>query len=109
MGQFVVGQVVSSNFPFSDLTTTKRRPAVIVAIVDFNDVILCQITSKPYSSSRAIALSSGDFNKGKLPRDSYIRPDKLFTADRSVIDKIHGSLSSKKIQVLKQSLCDLFV
>ncbi|MGI9028038.1 MAG: type II toxin-antitoxin system PemK/MazF family toxin [Candidatus Saccharimonadales bacterium] len=109
MGQFVVGQVISSHFPFSDLTAQKRRPAVVVAVVDFDDLILCQITSKPYSSNRAIELTSPDFKTGGLPRDSYIRPDKLFTADKSVISKEHGLLSEAKLRSLKQALQELFV
>lgn len=108
MGRFIVGQVVSSTFPFSDLTAQKRRPAVIVAIVDHEDLILCQITSKPYSSSKAVPLKSMDFKSGQLPRDSYIRPDKLFTADVSIISKEHGRLTSDKLQELKKSLQDLF-
>lgn len=108
MDRFVVGQVVSSNFPFSDLSSHKRRPAVIVAIVDFEDLILCQITSKSYSSKRAIPLKITDFKHGKLPRDSFIRPDKLFTADKSVIDKVHGMLAEQKLATVKKSIQVLF-
>jgi mRNA interferase MazF len=108
VGQFIVGQVVSSNFPFSDLSSKKRRPAVIVAIVDFDDLILCQITSKPYASSNALTLKSADFKSGHLPIDSYIRPDKLFTSDISVIGKVHGVLKDQKLDILKQSLRELF-
>lgn len=108
MGRFIVGQTVSCGFPFSDLSTSKRRPAVIVAIVDFDDLILCQITSKSYSSSRAIGLTSRDFKTGHLPRDSFIRPDKLFTADQGVINKVHGVLGDEKLHMLKKSLRNLF-
>jgi mRNA interferase MazF len=37
--------VVVVPFPFSDLTQSKRRPAVVVANLTGDDVILCQITS----------------------------------------------------------------
>ena len=95
MGTFTVGRVVSSSFPFSDLSTSKRRPAIIVALVDFDNLILCQITSKPYSSTRAIALSTTDFESGSLSLDSFIRPDKLFTADETVVNNVHGILKEK--------------
>src|ERR1039458_9665939 len=98
MGQFTVGQVVSSVFPFSDLTSRKYRPALIVAIADFDDLILCQITSKPYASSLAIELSKTDFSKNGLPIKSYIRPDKLFTADTSIVSKVYGELKPSKLQ-----------
>jgi mRNA interferase MazF len=40
-----VGAVVLVPFPFSDLSQSKRRPAVVLADVGRNDWILCQITS----------------------------------------------------------------
>ena len=98
----------SSTFPFSDLTAQKRRPAVIVAIVDFEDLVLCQITSKPYASSRAISLVSTDFKSGQLPTNSYIRPDKLFTADPSVVNQMLGSINDRKLSQLKASIRKLF-
>jgi mRNA-degrading endonuclease toxin of MazEF toxin-antitoxin module len=45
MGRFVKGDVVVLNFPFSDLTGTKRRPALVLSDLTGNDIILCQITS----------------------------------------------------------------
>lgn len=108
MGQLTVGQVVSSAFPFSDLTTKKLRPAIIVAIGDFDDIILCQITSKAYSSSTPIKLAFSDFAQGHLPLDSFVRPDKLFTADRSIVQKIYGTVSSVKLQEILVEIRQLF-
>lgn len=109
MGKFAVGQVVSSAFPFSDLTTKKLRPAVIVAIGDFDDIILCQITSKAYSSSRPIKLAMLDFAEGKLPLDSFVRPDKLFTADQSIVQKVYGTIGSTKLQQILAEIRQLFM
>jgi mRNA interferase MazF len=46
MAGFVKGDVVIVPFPFSDLTQAKRRPALVVANLRGNDLILCQITSQ---------------------------------------------------------------
>ena len=46
MGTFAAGQVVIVHFPFSDLTASKLRPAVVLAEAGRGDWILCQITSK---------------------------------------------------------------
>ncbi|MGH7195221.1 MAG: type II toxin-antitoxin system PemK/MazF family toxin [Candidatus Saccharimonadales bacterium] len=97
MGKLKIGQVVSIAFPFSDLTIKKLRPALIVAIGDFGDIILCQITSKTYSSSNPILLAPKDFHSGSLPVKSYARPDKLFTADPSVVSQIYGTLETAKL------------
>jgi hypothetical protein len=45
MGRFVKGDVVVTPFPFSDLSDSKRRPALVAAALKGGDVILCQITS----------------------------------------------------------------
>ena len=44
-----VGSVVLVRFPFSDLSSSKLRPAVVLADVDRQDWVLCQVTSNPYS------------------------------------------------------------
>ncbi|WP_257281345.1 type II toxin-antitoxin system PemK/MazF family toxin [Endozoicomonas sp. ISHI1] len=83
MGMPSAGTIVTINFPFSDLTSTKRRPALVLASVGKGDVILCQITSKPYSDPTAVVIAANDFNQGTLNRESYARPGKLFTAHQS--------------------------
>lgn len=58
MGKFVKGDVVVVPFPFSDLSASKRRPALVVATFMGDDVILCQITSKaPVISTRFLFLA----------------------------------------------------
>ncbi|WP_235335003.1 MULTISPECIES: type II toxin-antitoxin system PemK/MazF family toxin [Aphanizomenon] len=49
MEEFIKGDVVIVPFPFSDLTQTKRRPALVIATLQGNDLILCQITSQSVS------------------------------------------------------------
>jgi mRNA interferase MazF len=46
MAEFVKGDVVVVPFPFSDLTQAKRRPALVIATLAGDDLILCQITSQ---------------------------------------------------------------
>jgi len=46
VGKFVKGEVVVLNFPFSDLSGAKRRPALVLADLDGDDIILCQITRR---------------------------------------------------------------
>ncbi len=92
MGVFAVGDVVACAFPFSDLSDQKMRPAFVLAVAEYGDVILCQITSRSYSSNTAIRIRGEDFSMGILPIDSYVRPDKIFTADQSIIKKKLGCL-----------------
>ncbi len=101
MGQFARGDVVLVRFPFSDLSQTKRRPALVLAVVEYGDLVLCQITSKHYGDRRAVRLEAADFEKGSLPLTSYARPGRLLTGDPGLIDKSLGSLfESKRMEVV---------
>lgn len=74
MEKFVKGDVVVVLFPFSDLSKTKRRPAIVITELEGEDVILCQITSKMTYDSYSIALENENFKEGSLKQKSNIRP-----------------------------------
>jgi mRNA interferase MazF len=46
MARFVSGEVVVVPFPFTDLSSAKVRPALVLASLTRGDLILCQITSQ---------------------------------------------------------------
>lgn len=81
MEDLSIGQIVLVSFPFSDLSSIKLRPCLVIGIAEFNDIVLCQITSNKYASNRAISLKRSDFNQGSIITDSFIRPDKIATLD----------------------------
>ena len=85
MANFVKGDVVVVPFPFSDLTQSKRRPALIITALDGDDLILCQITSQTIKDKYEIAANDNDFETGGLKRPSNIRPNRIFTADAHII------------------------
>ena len=102
MGKFAVGSVVLVAFPFSNLKGQKVRPALVLASVEFDNLILCQITSKSYTSKIAISIRPEDFTDGSLPVVSFVRPDKLFTADETIIKNTVGQLAPAiKDKILK--------
>jgi mRNA interferase MazF len=88
MGTFAAGQVVIVHFPFSDLTASKLRPAVVLAEAGRGDWILCQITSKSYGDEKAIPLDAPDFAHGSLRLTSYVRPGKFSTVRDTVVRMI---------------------
>ena len=87
------GKVVLLPFPFSDLSKSKLRPAVILADAGRGDWILCQITSNRYGDPSAIAITQLSFVEGSLKIDSLARPGKLFTASGSLMVGEVGILS----------------
>jgi mRNA interferase MazF len=107
MGAFVKGDVVVAPFPFSDLSATKRRPALVVATLTGDDVILCQITSQTVTDLYAIPLTDRDFAQGGLRQVSSIRPNRLFTADSSVVLYRAGAISPSKMQAVLAKLVEI--
>lgn len=93
-----VGDVVFVRFPFSDLSASKKRPALVLATLEHGDIILCQITSKPYADQQAIQITDTDFKQGSLLKISYVRPGKLFTANTSIIDRVAAKLTTSTHQ-----------
>jgi mRNA interferase MazF len=88
------GVVVLVRFPFSDLSSSKLRPAVVLAHAGGVDWVLCQVTSNPYGDRAAVPLVAASFESGGLGRDSYARPGKLFTASQTLSVRVAGALSS---------------
>jgi mRNA interferase MazF len=107
MAKFVRGDVVIIPFPFSDLSGAKRRPAFVITDIPGSDIILCQITSKAKSDPYAVSISNTDFISGSLPLNSYVRPNKLFTADKNIILSVAGHVSDAKISVIINVLFNL--
>jgi mRNA interferase MazF len=93
MERFVKGDVVVIPFPFSDLTGSKNRPALVLSDLRGNDILLCQITSQPSNDIFEQTLKSRDFVFGSLPVDSFIRPSRIFTADKNIILRKAGKIT----------------
>ena len=107
MAKFVKGDVVVVPFPFSDLTQAKRRPALVISVLDGDDVILCQITSQRVRDKYAISLLDSDFASGGLKRSSNIRPNRIFTADRHIVLYCAGHLRKKKLEEVIEGIIEI--
>lgn len=97
MAKFIKGDVVVVSFPFSDLSQAKRRPALVLAELEGDDRILCQITSRSLQDQYVIQLGDEDFADGNLRRVSNIRPNRVFTADMHIILYRVGHLKAYKL------------
>ncbi|MGD0349026.1 MAG: type II toxin-antitoxin system PemK/MazF family toxin [Verrucomicrobiota bacterium] len=108
MGKPVVGEVVVFPFPQTNLQSGKRRPALVVADLRGDDLILCQITSQARSDGYSVPLTAADFERGRLVRDSFIRPNRLFTVEQSLILYAAGKVKSEKLNEIRAKIRGLF-
>ena len=78
------GTIILIPFPFTDLTSSKLRPALIVsdgAIGD--DVVVCFISSNKSSRKFSVALDKGEMTGLKV--NSFVRFDKIATLSKSIV------------------------
>ena len=107
MGKFVKGDIVVIPFPFSDLSGSKRRPALVIADLDGNDMILCQITSVARDDTYAVPIDETDYESGTLPVKSVVRPNKIFTADRHLVLYSACRLKSEKVRTITDAVIEI--
>lgn len=76
-------------FPYSDLSSTKRRPVLVVSNDDYNrkfqDVVVCVITSNKHTDEYSLPIENKDLEIGVLPESSVVKAHKLFTIHQSKI------------------------
>ncbi len=103
------GDIVSVDFPFSDGSGVKRRPALIISTKRVNktgDVILMQITSRQWQSNEmSFALEPHNLSE-PLPLKSLLRLHKIFTLNKSLIIKRISKLNEA---TMREVLHQLFI
>jgi mRNA interferase MazF len=58
---------------------------LVLATLQGDDVILCQITSQARIDAYSLRLEQPDFSSGGLNQSSRIRPNRIFTADEAIV------------------------
>ena len=107
MGAPAIGAVVLARFPFSDLSQSKLRPAVVLADAGRGDRMLCRVTSKPYGDGSAIELDHAAFASASLRVTSGARPGKLFTASHNIVTNELAVLKPDMLARVVDAVVDL--
>ena len=100
------GSIILIPFPFTDLTGSKVRPAVVLSRNEL-DVTISFITSElKWMSQYDIPLLPSELSGLKAP--SLIRISKIATIDSALVLGELGELSKSEIDELNKSLIRLF-
>jgi len=81
-------EIVLVPFPYSDLTASKQRPALIISNSLVNrseDRICCLITSNFFNEG--IPIENKNFESGKLPFKSWVKVNRIFSVNEKIIRK----------------------
>lgn len=101
------GDLVLVPFPFTDLTSVKTRPALVLSNATYNassgDVILCGVTSNLTNSAHSVLLQQRDMERGKLAATSRAKADKIVTLNQSIVRRKVGRVKATAFaQVMKE-------
>lgn len=107
------GDIVLVPFPFTDLSQTKLRPAVVLCVDSTGtDVTLCFISSQniPSLSSDEFAISPSDseFAGTGLRVASKVRVSRIVTLERRLVTRRIGVLGTNQIKQLNNIIIQLF-
>ncbi len=101
--------IVLIPFPYSDLTTLKQRPALIISnnkINKMQDRICCLITTNPHKDDLLITINS--FQEGGLPFKSWLKPHRIFTIHEKIIKKklctINNDFYDKVVEAINRCI-----
>lgn len=99
---YIQGDIVSVPFPFTDLSSAKLRPAIVVSnnyIDNTGDVIIVMVTSQYKMDGVNIPIGPNDIDI-ELPKQSYVRCHRIVTIDNDIIANKIGSLSAEYLTVV---------
>lgn len=102
------GDIVLIPVPFTDLSSQKRRPVIVVSNDDYNramqDVIVVAMTSSPAVTPYSFPIDSADLVEGTLNRPGTVRVDKIYTLAQAIVVKKFGKVSGPIIERIRQLL-----
>jgi mRNA interferase MazF len=106
MARFIGGDIVVVPFPFTDLSSSKVRPALVLATLSRGDMILCQITSQAAGHLEAVPILQTDFELGsQLQRASFALPHRVVTANDSCVRRAVCRLKQEKLNQIRERVC----
>lgn len=105
------GEIVLIPVPFTDLSSRKRRPVIVISNDSYNrqtaDVIVVAMTSNPAPTEYSFTILSSDLVRGNLNHPSKVRVDKIYTLSQSIIVKSFGQVNKAVLTRISQALQEL--
>ena len=102
------GDIVLIPVPFTDLSSEKRRPVIVISNNAYNrtmaDVIVVAMTSNPELGPYTFTLTSRDLAQGGLNRPGQVRVDKIYTLSQSIITKKFGRVKPNVLERVRSLL-----
>jgi len=105
------GDIVLIPVPFTDLSSRRRRPVIVVSNNAYNrsaaDIVVVAMTSNPEPKPHSFAITSADLVHGKLNRPGTIRVDRIYTLSQGIVAKRFGRVGPGVLDSIRARLRDL--
>lgn len=114
MTSYKSGAVVLVDFPFTDWSDVKQRPAIIISPEWYNsthpDVIVCAITSRmpELPAEEEYLLSKAEQRTANLPKPSLVKLTKILTIEQRLVIKQLGQLNQTSTKRLLRRFHKIF-
>ena len=101
------GDIILLPFPYTDLSNTKQRPAVIISKDDINkqNYIVAKITSVIRGDRFSFLIDSSDIDR-ELKYQSEVRTNEVFTVSPGIIIKKFASFKKEPLKRLIANIQD---
>lgn len=104
---FEAGALVLLPFPFSDATTTKCRPVLVLTTPDeYGDFIGMAVSSRSHHIN-TVPLQNDSLLEGHLPKASWIRVDRVVTLNAGLVIKAFGKIKADVHHQAASGLCEI--
>jgi mRNA interferase MazF len=105
------GDILLVSIPFTDLSSNKRRPVIVVSRNDYHrataDMVVVAMTSNPTRAAYSFMITDADLTTGKLNRPGYIRVDKIYTLAQAIAIKTFGRVNTATVERIRLMLQEL--
>lgn len=104
-------EIVLLSFHFSDLRTSKVRPAIVISTDEynnkFNDIIAVPLTTNLKFRDYAFVITNKDLEWGKLIKESNVKVDRIFSVDKKLVRLTIGRVNRNVHRRIKEIICEL--
>jgi mRNA interferase MazF len=105
------GDIVLIPIPFTDLSSQKRRPVIVISNDIYNDtapdMLVVAMTSTSILTAYSFTITSSDLTRGSLNRSGAVRVDTLYTLDQTLIVKTFGHVNNRILNRIRSILREL--
>ena len=102
------GDIVLIPIPFTDLSSQKRRPVIVISNNGYNhksqDIVVVAMTSNPATVDYSFTITSSDLEQGNLNRPSKVRVDKIYTLSQAIVVKTFGRVNPNILDQIRKQL-----